>query len=89
MISDSSLKFAVWLSRQFGSKLILAHTLPDLRHAAHAASYKARIDLLSGNKGTKPGGTEPWGDGDRPLETRALGCFCNQLNSMNALEGSL
>jgi len=47
--SDSSLKLAAWLSRQFGSKLILAHTLPDLRGVAHAASNKARIDLLSGD----------------------------------------
>jgi len=47
--SVSSLKLAVWLTRQFGSKLVLAHTLPDLRRAAHAASYKARIDLLSGD----------------------------------------
>jgi len=46
---DSSLNLAVWLTRQFGSKLVLAHTLPDLRRAAHAASYKARIDLLSGD----------------------------------------
>jgi len=47
--SVSSLNLAVWLTRQFGSKLVLAHILPDLRLAAHAASYKARNDLLSGD----------------------------------------
>jgi len=47
--SVTSLKLAVWLTRQFGSKLVLAHTLPDLHLAVHAASYKARIDLLSGD----------------------------------------
>ena len=47
--SVSSLKLAVWLSRQFGSNLVLAHTLPDLHRAVHAASYKARMDLLSGD----------------------------------------
>ena len=47
--SVASLKLAVWLTRQFGSKLVLAHALPDLRRAAHEASYKARLDLLSGD----------------------------------------
>ena len=46
--SVASLKHAVWLTRQFGCNLVLAHTLPDLHLAVHAASYKARMDLLSG-----------------------------------------
>ena len=47
--SVSSSKLSVWLSRQFGSNLVLAHTLPDLHRAVHAASFKARMDLLSGD----------------------------------------
>lgn len=46
--ADAALKQAVWLARQTGARLVLAHTLPDLRKAVHGTSYKARIDLLYG-----------------------------------------
>jgi len=38
----------VWLTRKFGCHPVLANTLPDLHLAVHAASHKARMDLLSG-----------------------------------------
>ena len=46
--SDAALKQAVWLARQTGAGIVLAHTLPDLRRAVHSSSYKARLDLLYG-----------------------------------------
>jgi universal stress protein E len=46
--ADAALKQAVWLARQTGAQIVLAHTLPDLRRAVHASSYKARLDLLYG-----------------------------------------
>jgi len=46
--ADAALKQAIWLARQSGAKLTLAHTLPDLRSALHASSYQAQIDLLHG-----------------------------------------
>jgi universal stress protein E len=46
--ADAALKQAVWLARQSGAKVVLAHTLPDLRRAVHSSSFKARMDLLYG-----------------------------------------
>ncbi len=46
--ADAALKQAVWLARQTGASIVLAHTLPDLRRAVHSSSYKARLDLLYG-----------------------------------------
>jgi universal stress protein E len=46
--ADAALKQAVWLARQTGACIVLAHTLPDLRRAVHSASYRARMDLLRG-----------------------------------------
>jgi nucleotide-binding universal stress UspA family protein len=46
--SEAAFKQAVWLARQSGAKLVLAHTLPDLRRAVHSSSFEARMDLLSG-----------------------------------------
>lgn len=39
---------AVWIARQFGASITLAHTLPDLRKAVHGTSFDARMDLLYG-----------------------------------------
>ena len=46
--ADAALKQAVWLARQSGAKITLAHTLPDLRRAVHSVSYQAKMDLLYG-----------------------------------------
>ncbi len=46
--AEAALKQAVWLARQSGAKIVLAHTLRDLRHAVHATSAEARIDLFRG-----------------------------------------
>jgi universal stress protein E len=46
--ADAALKQAVWLARQTGAQIVLAHTLPDLRRAVHSSSYKARLDLFYG-----------------------------------------
>lgn len=46
--AESAMKQAVWLARQTGAKITLAHTLPDLRKAVHSVSYQARVDLFYG-----------------------------------------
>lgn len=46
--ADAALKQAVWLARQVGARITLAHTLPDLRRVVHSASYRAKLDLLYG-----------------------------------------
>ena len=46
--ADAALKQAVWLARQGGATITLAHTLPDLRRVMHSASYQARVDMLYG-----------------------------------------
>lgn len=46
--ADAALRQAIWLARQCAAKLVLAHTLPDLRRAVHSASFKARMELLYG-----------------------------------------
>lgn len=50
--ADAALKQAVWVARQSGATITLAHTLPDLREAVHGTSFEARMDLLYG-EGTK------------------------------------
>lgn len=47
--ADAAIKQAVWLARQTGARIVLAHTLPDLRRAVHGTSYEARLDLLYGD----------------------------------------
>ena len=46
--ADAAVKQAVWLAKQTGTPIVLAHTLRDLRRAAHGTSYQARLDLLYG-----------------------------------------
>lgn len=46
--ADAALKQAVWLARQTGVCIVLAHTLPDLRRAMFSSSYQARLDLFYG-----------------------------------------
>ncbi len=46
--AEAAVKQAVWLARQVGARITLAHTLPDLRRAVHSVSYKAKVDLLYG-----------------------------------------
>lgn len=44
--SEAALQQAVWIARQTGASITLAHTLADLRRVAHNASTKAKLDLL-------------------------------------------
>ena len=46
--SNAALSQAVWLGQQCRAKIVLAHAIDDLRRAAHVTSYKAKLDLLSG-----------------------------------------
>ena len=46
--SQAALRQAVWVARQSGSKVVLAHCRPDLRKVVHSASTKAKLDLLLG-----------------------------------------
>ncbi len=46
--AEAALRQAVWLARGTGSKITLAHTLPDLRRAVHYVSSRAKMDLLKG-----------------------------------------
>lgn len=46
--ADAAVKQAVWLARQVGAKITLAHTLPDLRNVVHSASTQAKMDLFYG-----------------------------------------
>lgn len=44
----AALTQAVWLGRKSRASITLAHALPDLRKVVHAASYRAKLDLLYG-----------------------------------------
>ena len=46
--SNAALNQAVWLGHQCGARLVLARVIDDIRQAVHALSYKAKLDLLSG-----------------------------------------
>ncbi len=46
--AHAAFKQAVWLARQTGARIVLAHTLPDLRRAVHGTSYQARLDFVYG-----------------------------------------
>ena len=46
--ADAALRQAVWLARRTGARVVLAHTLPDLRRALYGTSYQARLDLVYG-----------------------------------------
>lgn len=47
----AAVRQAVWLARQTGAQLTLAHTLPDLRRVVHSASHQAKVDLFYGDGG--------------------------------------
>lgn len=46
--SNAALSQAVWVARQNGAEVVLAHAIDDLRRAAHVTSSRAKLDLLSG-----------------------------------------
>lgn len=46
--SEAALRQAVWVARQSGARVVLAHCRPDLRKVVHSASTKAKLDLLLG-----------------------------------------
>lgn len=49
--ADAALKQAVWLARQSGAKITLAHALPNLRENLLSASHQARVDIFYGEGG--------------------------------------
>jgi nucleotide-binding universal stress UspA family protein len=46
--SEVALRQAVWIARQSGAELILAHAFADLVAVAHSLSTDAKLDLLTG-----------------------------------------
>ena len=46
--ADAALNQAVWLARQTGAKVTVAHSLPDLHPAITSGSYWAKLDQLYG-----------------------------------------
>ncbi|TFH47252.1 MAG: universal stress protein [Lysobacterales bacterium] len=48
MHANAALKQAVWLARQTGAKLVVAHAIPDLYRAVTSGSYWAKLDQLYG-----------------------------------------
>jgi len=46
--SDAALNQAVWLARKCGAKVVLAHSIPDIREALCGTSYEGRLDFLYG-----------------------------------------
>ena len=49
--AEAAVKQAVWLARQAGTQITLAHTMPDLRKGVHSATHQAKLDLLYGADG--------------------------------------
>jgi universal stress protein E len=47
--SDAALEQSVWLARQTGAKIVLAHTLPDLRQLVTTLPAEARRDFFYGD----------------------------------------
>jgi universal stress protein E len=47
--SETALKQAIWVARQSGAKITLAHVLPDIRKALMLASPGARFDAFVGS----------------------------------------
>lgn len=47
--SDAALNQAVWLARQSGARVVLAHAIPDIREAFCGTSYEGRLDFLYGD----------------------------------------
>ncbi len=47
--SAAALEQAVWLARQSGARVVLAHTLPDLRQLVATLPVEARRDFFSGD----------------------------------------
>lgn len=50
--AEAAFRQAIWLARQTGASITLAHTLPDLRRLVHSASTQAKLDLLYGEGDT-------------------------------------
>lgn len=48
LYAEAALKQAVWIARQTGARIVLAHTIANLRSAVHWTSNEAKIDLLTG-----------------------------------------
>jgi universal stress protein E len=49
--AQAAFKQAIWLARQSGAKITLAHTLPDFRKLVLSASHQAKADLFYGDGG--------------------------------------
>lgn len=52
--ADAALRQAVWLARQSGAQIVLAHTLPDRLRVSYSESTRAQLDLLYGEGETVP-----------------------------------
>lgn len=46
--ANAALKQAVWLARQSGAQIVLAHTLPDRLRVPYSESMRAQLDLIYG-----------------------------------------
>ena len=46
--ANAALRQAVWLARQSGAQIVLAHTLPDRLRVPYSESMRAQLDLLYG-----------------------------------------
>ena len=46
--SVTAFKQAIWLARENGARVVLAHTRHDLRNAMHGSSYEGRLDFFYG-----------------------------------------
>ncbi len=52
--ANAALQQAVWLARQSGAQIVLAHTLPDRLRVPYSESTRAQLDLLYGEGETVP-----------------------------------
>ena len=52
--ANAALRQAVWLARQSGAQIVLAHTLPDRLRVSYPESMRAQLDLLYGDGESVP-----------------------------------
>lgn len=46
--ANAALRQAVWLARQSGAQIVLAHTLPDRLRVPYSESMRAQLDMIYG-----------------------------------------
>lgn len=47
--AEAAVRQAIWLARQGGATITLAHTLPDMRKVLQSATHQAKLDLFYGD----------------------------------------